>query len=60
MKSKQKMWAITEQRWDFSLGGMQYNVCDFGGHPILSASNIVNGNSSAPSIYGLRVEKDVP
>ena len=31
------MWATTERRWDFSPRGMQYNVCDFGGHPILSA-----------------------
>jgi hypothetical protein len=38
-KYNKKTWAIIKQRWDSSLGGMQYNVCDFGGHPILSAEH---------------------
>jgi hypothetical protein len=40
-KSKQKMWVITEQRWDFSSVAMQNNVYDFGGHPkLLAQSNV--------------------
>ena len=38
-ESKQKIQVITEQRWDFSPGGMQNDVYDFGGHPKLLAQN---------------------